>query len=36
MPLNGGDALKIRDELGLTLTAAEDVHLIMVEMPGIL
>jgi redox-sensitive bicupin YhaK (pirin superfamily) len=35
MPLNSGDAVKIWDELGLTLTAIEDVHLIMVEMPGI-
>jgi hypothetical protein len=35
MPLNTGDALKIWDELGIMLTAAEDVHLIMVEMPGI-
>ena len=33
MPLNSGDALKIRDEIGLTQTAVEDVHLIMVEMP---
>jgi quercetin 2,3-dioxygenase len=31
--INSGDALKIRDEMGLTLTAVEDVHLIMVEMP---
>ncbi len=35
MPLNSGDALKIWDEPGLTLTALGDVHLIMVEMPGI-
>jgi redox-sensitive bicupin YhaK (pirin superfamily) len=33
MPLNTGDALKIWDEMRLTLTAVEDVHLIMVEMP---
>jgi redox-sensitive bicupin YhaK (pirin superfamily) len=33
MPLNTGDALKIWFELGLSLTAVEDVHLIMVEMP---
>ena len=36
MPLNTGDALKIRDELGLSLTAVENVHIIMVEMPVIL
>lgn len=35
MPLNSGDALKIWDELELTLTAVEGVHIIMVEMPGI-
>ena len=34
-PLNTGDAIKIRDELGIILTAVEDVHLIMVEMPKI-
>jgi quercetin 2,3-dioxygenase len=35
VPLNTGDALKVKDEPGLTLAAVEDVHLIMVEMPGI-
>jgi quercetin 2,3-dioxygenase len=34
LPMNNGDALKIWDEPGLTLRAVEDVHLIMVEMPG--
>jgi len=33
--LNAGDALKTWEEPGLTLTAMEDVHLIMVEMPEI-
>ena len=33
MPLNTGDALKVWNELGLTLKAMENVHLIMVEMP---
>lgn len=36
LPLNTGDALKIRDEPGLSLTAVEDVHFIMVETPEIL
>jgi quercetin 2,3-dioxygenase len=36
MHLNTGDALKVKDELGLTLTAIENVHIIMVEMPVIL
>jgi redox-sensitive bicupin YhaK (pirin superfamily) len=35
VPLNTGDALKVKDEPGLTLAALQDVHLIMVEMPGI-
>jgi hypothetical protein len=34
MPIYTGDALKIRDELGLTLSAEENVHLVMVDMPG--
>ena len=33
--LNAGDALKVWSEVGLTLTALHDAHLIMVEMPGI-
>jgi hypothetical protein len=35
VPLNTGDALKIKDEPALTLAAMQDVHLIMVEMPEI-
>ena len=35
VPLNTGDALKVKDEPGLTLAAMQDVHLIMVEMPEI-
>jgi hypothetical protein len=35
VPLNTGDALKVKNEPGLTLAALEDVHLIMVEMSGI-
>jgi hypothetical protein len=33
LALNSGDALKIWDEPVLTLTAVEDVQLIMVDMP---
>jgi redox-sensitive bicupin YhaK (pirin superfamily) len=33
--LEAGDALKIQDEMALTLTAVSDSHLIMVEMSGI-
>ena len=33
LKLNTGDALKIWDEFGFTLTAVEDVHLVMVEIP---
>ena len=36
VPLNSGDALKVWNEPGIMLTAVKDVHLIMVEMPGIL
>ena len=36
VPLNSGDALKVWNEPGIMLTAVEDVHLIMVEMTGIL
>jgi redox-sensitive bicupin YhaK (pirin superfamily) len=35
LPLESGDAIKGWDELGLTLTAMEDCHLVMVEMPRI-
>jgi redox-sensitive bicupin YhaK (pirin superfamily) len=35
VPLNTGDALKVKDEPALTLAAMQDVHLIMVEMPEI-
>jgi quercetin 2,3-dioxygenase len=34
MTLNTGDALKIWGELGLTLTAIEDVHVVLVEIPA--
>ncbi len=33
LPLITGDALKIWDECGLTLTAVDDFHLVMVEIP---
>jgi redox-sensitive bicupin YhaK (pirin superfamily) len=36
MPLESGDAIKVWEELALTLTAMEDCHLILVEMPRIL
>jgi hypothetical protein len=32
-PLESGDAIKVWDELALTLTAVQDCHLVMVEMP---
>ena len=35
IPLESGDAIKGWDELALTLTAREDCHLLMVEMPRI-
>jgi hypothetical protein len=35
VPLKAGDAIKVWDELGLTLTAVEDSHLVIVEMPRI-
>ncbi len=35
MPLESGDAIKVWDEMALTLTAMEDCHLVMVEMPRI-
>jgi redox-sensitive bicupin YhaK (pirin superfamily) len=36
LSLEGGDAIKVWDEPFLTLTAMEDCHLVMVEMPRIL
>jgi redox-sensitive bicupin YhaK (pirin superfamily) len=35
IPLETGDSIKIWDEMVLTLTAVEDCHLMMVEMPRI-
>jgi quercetin 2,3-dioxygenase len=36
MPIESGDAIKVWDELVLTLAALEDCHILMVEMPRIL
>ena len=33
LPLENGDAIKVWDEMAMTLTAVEDCHLVMVEMP---
>jgi redox-sensitive bicupin YhaK (pirin superfamily) len=35
LPLESGDAIKVWDEVALTLTAVQDCHLVMVEMPKI-
>jgi quercetin 2,3-dioxygenase len=36
MPLDSGDAIKVWDESLLTLTALQDCHLVMVELPALL
>jgi quercetin 2,3-dioxygenase len=36
LPLESGDSIKVWDELALTLTAVENCHLVMVELPRIL
>ena len=33
MPIHTGDAVKVWNELGITLKALEDVHLVMVDLP---